>query len=322
MKKALSQAKILAIDKNKGRVTLATKNGLISTGICLYDINDLRENMTVLVGKVSGTNVIIEKVSANPKNGSGLSSILPLISNSGIDYIKLIIDDVVVINDHFDQSIINTSIWTNTYHYREKVGGVWEERSRIYPELDGYSSLLIADSCLVGASSPICYNWGDGFFYMFSSVFSPYTIDSEITFEISFRYNEILSPYNALTVLRSDVTIEEYYNSDIYSFENFLTKIIQLNITNNEWNWRYKDTPSGFWEIPDYGIPGYTRIFPSVGYGFHLIVYLGYRKVSNRVVGNGISVCLSNVYKDFLGGGGRSNFEIFGLNSQIDEYWF
>ena len=321
MKKALSQAKILAIDRNTGRVTLATKNGLISTGTYLYDINDLKENMTVLVGKVSGTNVIIEKVFANPKNGQGSSLVPLLVSDSGIDYIKLIIDDVVVIDDHFDQSIIDTGVWTNTYYYREKVGDIWEERSRVYPELNSYSSLLIADSCLAGASSPVCNNWGDEFFYMFSSVFSPYTIDSEITFEISFRYNEILSLYNALTVLRSDVTIE-YFNSDVYSFENFLTKIIQLNITNNEWNWRYKNTSSGSWEIPDYGIPGYTRIFPSVGYGFHLIVYLGYRKVSNRVVGNGISVCLSNVYEDFSGGGGRSNFEIFGLNSQTDEYWF
>lgn len=321
MIKSFDQAKVVSIDKNKGRVTLFAKNGLVSAGTYLYDINDLKTGMAVLIGDVDGTKVILDKVAASPKNGSGLSSILPLISNSGIDYIKLIIDDVVVINDHFDQSIINTSIWTNTYHYREKVGGVWEERSRIYPELDGYSSLLIADSCLVGASSPICYNWGDGFFYMFSSVFPSYSIDSEITFEISFRYNEILSLYNALTVLRSDVT-NEYYNSDIYSFENFLTKIIQLNITNNEWNWKYKNNLIDSWEIPDYGIPGYTRIFPSVGYGFHLIVYLGYRKVLNKVVGNGISVCLSNVYEDFSGGGGRSNFEIMGLNSQIDEYWF
>jgi surface protein len=78
MKKALSQAKIVAIDRNKGRVTLATKNGLVSTGTYLYDINDLKVNMTVLVGKVSGTNVIIEKISSGPKSSSGMSLIKPV----------------------------------------------------------------------------------------------------------------------------------------------------------------------------------------------------------------------------------------------------
>jgi surface protein len=93
MKKALSQAKILAIDKNKGRVTLATKNGLISTGTYLYDINDLRENMTVLVGKVSGTNVIIEKVSANPKNSNSMT--MPVTYEYFI--LKLILTDELIV---------------------------------------------------------------------------------------------------------------------------------------------------------------------------------------------------------------------------------
>jgi hypothetical protein len=73
MKKALSQAKILAIDRNKGRVTLAMKNGLISTGTYLYDLNDLRVGMIVLIGKVSGTYVIMNKVAANPKTSNGMS---------------------------------------------------------------------------------------------------------------------------------------------------------------------------------------------------------------------------------------------------------
>jgi hypothetical protein len=77
VKKALSQAKILAIDRNKGRVTLAMKNGLISTGTYLYDLNDLRVGMIVLIGKVSGTYVIMNKVEANPKNSSGMSSVKP-----------------------------------------------------------------------------------------------------------------------------------------------------------------------------------------------------------------------------------------------------
>jgi hypothetical protein len=115
MKKALSQAKILAIDKNKGRVTLATKNGLISTGTYLYDINDLKVNMTVLVGKVSGTNVIIEKVSANlPKMGA-----LSVVQETSeiIRYIGLEYFNIQSYDDHFDGSSIDSSMWGFTYPY-------------------------------------------------------------------------------------------------------------------------------------------------------------------------------------------------------------
>lgn len=69
----LNQARITAIDKVKGRVSLAMKNGLISTATYLHDINDLRVGMTVLVGMVNDSYFILEKVSANPKNSNGMS---------------------------------------------------------------------------------------------------------------------------------------------------------------------------------------------------------------------------------------------------------
>lgn len=114
MKKALSQAKILAIDKNKGRVTLSMKNGLISTGTYLYDLNDLREGMTVLVGLVHGTHVILNKIETNiPKMGA-LSVVIPepegIIRYVGLEYFNIQSHD-----DHFDGSSVDTSMWGFTY---------------------------------------------------------------------------------------------------------------------------------------------------------------------------------------------------------------
>jgi len=52
---------------------LFTKNGLVSVGTYLHDINDLREGMTVLIGDLEGSKVILDKVSANPKTSNGMS---------------------------------------------------------------------------------------------------------------------------------------------------------------------------------------------------------------------------------------------------------
>ena len=69
----LNHAKIESIDRIKGRVSLSMRNGLVSTGTYLYDLNDLREGMTVLVGKLDGSYVIIEKVTGNPRLGGAIS---------------------------------------------------------------------------------------------------------------------------------------------------------------------------------------------------------------------------------------------------------
>lgn len=115
MKKALSQAKILAIDKNKGRVTLATKNGLISTGTYLYDINDLRAGMTVLVGKVSGTYVILNKIPANAATGGAISIVKPpSVVNR---YVGLEYFNIESYSDHFGANELDTEMWGNTYPY-------------------------------------------------------------------------------------------------------------------------------------------------------------------------------------------------------------
>lgn len=67
---SLTQAKIMAVDKILGRVSLYMKNGLVSAGYYLYDINDLRVGMSVLVGLVDGTYVILNKVSNMPRVGT------------------------------------------------------------------------------------------------------------------------------------------------------------------------------------------------------------------------------------------------------------
>lgn len=76
MIKSFDQARVVSIDKNKGRVTLFTKNGLVSVGTYLHDINDLREGMTVLIGDLEGSKVILDKVSANPKNCQSISTVI------------------------------------------------------------------------------------------------------------------------------------------------------------------------------------------------------------------------------------------------------
>ena len=69
----LDQAKIVSINRITGRVVLAMRNGLTSTGVYLYDIADLREGMSVLIGEVNGTHVILSKVENIPRNGSSFS---------------------------------------------------------------------------------------------------------------------------------------------------------------------------------------------------------------------------------------------------------
>jgi len=63
----LEEGKIVAIDRLKGRVSLYLRNGLVSTGTYLYDIKNLREGMSVLIGRVSNSYVIINEVKGIPK---------------------------------------------------------------------------------------------------------------------------------------------------------------------------------------------------------------------------------------------------------------
>jgi hypothetical protein len=127
----LNQAKITAIDKVKGRVSLAMKNGLISTATYLHDINDLRVGMTVLVGKLNDSYFILEKVSANPKNSNGMS-LVKFVGNNvwGFDYIKLTLNGTEVLNDHFDGSVLNANIWSDwfsKYHPIEEPFLSWQK---------------------------------------------------------------------------------------------------------------------------------------------------------------------------------------------------
>ena len=76
-KNSLEQAKIVSIDKISGRVGISLRNGLISSATYLYDINDLRVGASVLVGRVSNTYVIMNKVSNMPRAGVAYSLAAP-----------------------------------------------------------------------------------------------------------------------------------------------------------------------------------------------------------------------------------------------------
>lgn len=78
---SMEQAKIVAIDRLKGRVSLFMRNGLVSAGSYLYDLAALRVGMSVLVARVSNSYVIIDKVSNMPRTGQSFS--LPQLASLG-----------------------------------------------------------------------------------------------------------------------------------------------------------------------------------------------------------------------------------------------
>jgi hypothetical protein len=69
----LEQAKILSINLLKGRITISMRNGLITTASYLHDITDLRAGMSVLVGKVDDSYVILNKVENIPRTETSYS---------------------------------------------------------------------------------------------------------------------------------------------------------------------------------------------------------------------------------------------------------
>jgi hypothetical protein len=133
----LYHARIVSIDRNKGKVTLFMKNGLFSIGHYLHDLDDLRENMTVLVGKVNDSHVILSKIFANPSNCQGMSFVKPPASdllNYGIDYVKFWVDGYLVIDDHFTSRPTDPNIWCGLKPTLVYNSGVWEETATVYYE--------------------------------------------------------------------------------------------------------------------------------------------------------------------------------------------
>jgi len=76
------QAKITSIDKISGRVGIFLRNGLVSSATYLYDINDLRVGASVLVGRVSNTYVIMNKVPNMPRAGVSYSLPRPVVPST------------------------------------------------------------------------------------------------------------------------------------------------------------------------------------------------------------------------------------------------
>ena len=63
----LGTGKIVTIDRLTGRISVFLKNGLVSISSYMGDLNELRDGMTVLVGKVENTYVILNKANAIPR---------------------------------------------------------------------------------------------------------------------------------------------------------------------------------------------------------------------------------------------------------------
>ena len=72
-------AKISSIDRIKGRIGLSMRNGLESVGTYPYDIADLREGMSVLIGKVDNSHVILNQIENIPRSGTSYSVRRPVV---------------------------------------------------------------------------------------------------------------------------------------------------------------------------------------------------------------------------------------------------
>ena len=72
-------AKISSIDRIKGRIGLSMRNGLESVGTYPYDIATLREGMSVLIGKVNNSHVILNQIENIPRSGTSYSVRRPVV---------------------------------------------------------------------------------------------------------------------------------------------------------------------------------------------------------------------------------------------------
>jgi hypothetical protein len=90
-KPALEQGKIMSINKLTGRVGVFIKNGLVSAASYLYDISELRVGMSVLVGRVSNTYVIMNKMLNVPRAGRSYSLARPasIVNTIGNNWAKV-----------------------------------------------------------------------------------------------------------------------------------------------------------------------------------------------------------------------------------------
>ena len=134
---SLNHARIESIDRIKGRVSLSMRNGLISTGTYLYNLNELREGMTVLVGKLDGSYVIIEKVTANPKLSGSLSMIKPVQRNQLL-ILNFEGEDEATTWTEEAQSLVPSAVDSFVLDTSHKKFGL----SSLAPVYDEYGSLL------------------------------------------------------------------------------------------------------------------------------------------------------------------------------------
>jgi len=110
-KPGLEQAKIIAIDRTKGRISVALRTGLVTTASYLYNISDLRVGLNVVVGRISGGYVIMNQVVVSDKiklsYGKG-----GIVSPIDITPVTDILGPSLLITSHVSNQIVGTSTIT------------------------------------------------------------------------------------------------------------------------------------------------------------------------------------------------------------------
>ena len=140
----IEQGTVLGINKLTGRISLSLRNGLVSSGSYLYDINDLRIGDSVLVSKVSNSYVILNKVPINAPNGKGFTFSRALFKRyMFMDYFNL-----NGYSDAFSGTSLDMSMWGNNYPILNYVDGQWQEDLYIDPEQTPDSLLKVSEGVL------------------------------------------------------------------------------------------------------------------------------------------------------------------------------
>lgn len=122
----IEQAFITSIDKVKGRIGLFLKNGLHTTGNYLYDINDLRVGISVIVSKVDGFYTIVNMIETDSAKKSYGRVMTQSIPNPNL----IVVPPVVpVTEDYWDDFTdpLKHAPWNHSWVWEESGSGFSEE---------------------------------------------------------------------------------------------------------------------------------------------------------------------------------------------------
>ena len=229
---SLVRGKIVSIDLLTGRVAVFMRNGLVTTGTYLYDISELRVGMTVLVGRVDNSYVIMNKVFNVPRFGRSFSVARPSVviqltaSPSGEDGYS------TVWSDPFPGFLLNMSKWTVGHGSPTVSGGRCNIDPASYvlyetpcyigwvvskaPNWDNFSAVIVANGNYGEGGVGIGW-WNEG--YTWGLVYTMYKgVNTWVFFTpMGFRVAPyICDPYNwnfSIKVVKTPTTATGYYKT-------------------------------------------------------------------------------------------------------------